>query len=493
MRWIKMKKYISRVTLFLCFFAFFKTGFSQDANEQAENFYRQFLDVYRDVNSSANDLLQSAQLLSSAFELSPNTYKYSYSLGALYHSLADYEHAVQWFKTARNLATTPEQQFAISTAIEECLTELAKIKVSDRTSAGVEISFIMKLGSMEMEHGLIELLPQNLPIVEENRIDVLIDSIKIIFPQCETEYFFPFLLIGFEGREELENHLEKGVKDFYSFFVNKFFKAEYKRPIVLFISPRPWEIVEATEKLYPDINLPTYAPFLGYFNPKDNLIMATGGSSGYGTVLHEMVHALMAVDFPDAPLWFNEGLASLYERTEWCNGTLKGLPNWRFDRLKDENVKTLSELAQIDFGDEYSAMLVRFIFLFFDNKNLLSDVYRCAKEKGHSISVSDIVDEFQLSEQEWLTFVRETLREYRAEMIATSGRPVNQDEIRYIQMALNAVIGAELKTDGLWGPGTEGKLKEFQQKYGLEPDGIPGSKTKAELKRQYALTNFETM
>ena len=59
-------------------------------------------------------------------------------------------------------------------------------------------------------------------------------------------------------------------------------------------------------------------------------------STGTGTLVHEMFHALVAPDFPDIPAWFNEGMGSLYEqcRVE-TSGSLRGLFNWRYAGLME--------------------------------------------------------------------------------------------------------------------------------------------------------------
>ena len=71
----------------------------------------------------------------------------------------------------------------------------------------------------------------------------------------------------------------------------------------------------------------------GYYVPADErLVMDI--STGGGTLVHEMTHALMRPDFPDVPKWFDEGLASLFEQCEIRNGSLRGLVNWRLPRLQ---------------------------------------------------------------------------------------------------------------------------------------------------------------
>jgi hypothetical protein len=57
----------------------------------------------------------------------------------------------------------------------------------------------------------------------------------------------------------------------------------------------------------------------GYFQPLDNTLVLRKNLIGpqgqvfLGTGLHELVHALIHVDYPQAPMWLNEGLVALHE------------------------------------------------------------------------------------------------------------------------------------------------------------------------------------
>lgn len=53
-----------------------------------------------------------------------------------------------------------------------------------------------------------------------------------------------------------------------------------------------------------------------------------------GTLVHEIVHPFIHANFPDCPPWFNEGLASLFERAAERDGHIIGLPNWRVSQLQ---------------------------------------------------------------------------------------------------------------------------------------------------------------
>ena len=53
--------------------------------------------------------------------------------------------------------------------------------------------------------------------------------------------------------------------------------------------------------------------------------------------------------------------------------------------------------------------------------------------------------------------------------------------LRWIQEALNKILGLKLKTDGIMGSQTRSAIRSFQQKQGLVIDGIVGPKTEAAL------------
>ena len=109
-------------------------------------------------------------------------------------------------------------------------------------------------------------------------------------------------------------------------------------------------------------------------------------SSGEGTLAHELTHALAHADFADLPEWFDEGLASLHEESEFSQDGLEllGLDNWRgkflAEALDRDCLPPLERLLLDDFGDsdqpqvEYAQ--ARFLCLYLQEKRLLSHYYR---------------------------------------------------------------------------------------------------------------------
>jgi hypothetical protein len=89
----------------------------------------------------------------------------------------------------------------------------------------------------------------------------------------------------------------------------------------------------------------------GFFSAADRALVmniATGG----GTLVHEIVHPLMAANFPDCPPWLNEGLGSLYEQCEDRRSRIHGRTNWRLEGLQkaigDKKVPSFEALCKMD-------------------------------------------------------------------------------------------------------------------------------------------------
>lgn len=75
-------------------------------------------------------------------------------------------------------------------------------------------------------------------------------------------------------------------------------------------------------------------PYGVYFHGDRRIVMNM--RPGLGTLTHELVHPFVETDFPNAPEWLNEGIASLFERPSFPkDGEIRGRTNWRLPRLTD--------------------------------------------------------------------------------------------------------------------------------------------------------------
>jgi hypothetical protein len=463
---------------------------------EAQALYETFLAAYRDPASTRQDLLRIKPSLEKAQSLAPDTYKYRFSLGALNHSLGSYAEAVTWFDRALELASSPDERNAIAFARQDCRLEMIKEEIARQAASSepynLQISFIMKQGTLEMERGTLEKLPQRLPIAPPAETAQLVAALFSRVGKLTTIERGDLLIAGWGPESTLADSYDRGFKDHYAYLASRYSRGPLKRKLVVMLSENIDQLFQATQRLYPEAKIPAYAPFLGYYNPADNLIMATSGRSGYGTLLHELVHALIKNDFQrTAPMWIDEGLASLYERTRWAQNRLEALPNWRMDSLKEDSVSSLAAIAATSTKPDLSTKdiaEIRLLFLYVASTGGMDKLYGLARD-GTELGAA--LTALTLNEQGWRSFVAETFRAYRAELSIERGALSNPDEVRFVQQALNASISAGLAIDGLWGATTEDKLVEFQRKFGLAPDGLVGAKTMAELRRQFGLRGMQ--
>lgn len=121
----------------------------------------------------------------------------------------------------------------------------------------------------------------------------------------------------------------------------------------------------------------------GYYSPEDSAIIMNIGP-GAGTLTHEVVHPYVEADFPAAPSWLNEGIASLYEYPTDVRGHIAGKVNWRLPGLQRAiRARTLPALPVLlstttdeFYGAEYdSYAFARFLMQHLQEEGKLFEFY----------------------------------------------------------------------------------------------------------------------
>lgn len=114
--------------------------------------------------------------------------------------------------------------------------------------------------------------------------------------------------------------------------------------------------------------------------------IAINYDTGPGTMVHELTHALMAEDFPEAPIWLAEGMASLYEQCRAEGEILRGDDNWRLPELKAAlEAGTLGPLSELlamtpsafrGGGESLHYAYARYFCKYLEEMGLLPTVYK---------------------------------------------------------------------------------------------------------------------
>jgi hypothetical protein len=126
----------------------------------------------------------------------------------------------------------------------------------------------------------------------------------------------------------------------------------------------------------------------GFYAPDERRMVMNAGL-GLGTLTHELVHPIVDVDFPSAPTWINEGLASLFEAPVIPRpGEIHGTRNWRLPRLiqgldrPNERATTrldalfgMSDEAFRDHDEDLHYAMARYACQWLDSKGMLWEFY----------------------------------------------------------------------------------------------------------------------
>lgn len=196
----------------------------------------------------------------------------------------------------------------------------------------------------------------------------------------------PFVVAGNLPPGKLEALRRDTVRRAASLLWANYFAKRPTRPVrvVVFADERSYRA--GVRRLFGEADPPRF----GFFRPAENTV-AADVSAGPGTLLHELAHALMRPDFPRAPEWFDEGLASLFEHCRFEDGRITGLANWRLTLLKRAaaagRTPTLAAMMSARPGRFYGESaaenyaLARHFCLYLQHRGVLPAAYRRLRDR----------------------------------------------------------------------------------------------------------------
>ncbi|MBI4853913.1 MAG: hypothetical protein HY819_19120 [Acidobacteria bacterium] len=198
--------------------------------------------------------------------------------------------------------------------------------------------------------------------------------------------FGPFIIISNIKTSRLEEVKESIIRASYNAFYKDFFSVSptYITTVYLFKNQADYSFY--SRKLFQESPNTPY----GYYRSSDRA-MLINLSTGTGTLVHEMVHAIIDADFPSAPTWFNEGFASLFEQSRIDEGSIVGLNNWRYPILKKaidtnsfvklEKLLTTTEEQFYDDQEGYNYAQARYLCYYLQQHGLLTTFYKRFKQQ----------------------------------------------------------------------------------------------------------------
>jgi hypothetical protein len=223
----------------------------------------------------------------------------------------------------------------------------------------------------------------------------------------------PFVVIGDSPAKEVQKVTTGFLRSKVALLEKEFFAKRPDKLLEVWLFRNEKTFRKGAKKFFNDTPDTPY----GYYSPDANALIMN--ASGLGTLSHELVHPYMEANFPDVPSWFNEGLASLYERPSEKKGHIVGLPNWRLPNLKKEiKAKTLPKLATLlgttrdgFYEADYDAYAyARYLVYYLQEHGKLQEFYkRFLEDKkdltGASALTAVLGEDLETFEPKWRTWV----------------------------------------------------------------------------------------
>lgn len=190
----------------------------------------------------------------------------------------------------------------------------------------------------------------------------------------------PFVVVGDEPPAKVRHRAGGILKWSITLLEAEYFKTRPQKVIEIWLFKNEKTYRKGAKKFFdtePD------TPYGYYSSEHDAMVMNIG--PGAGTLVHEVVHPYIEANFPNGPAWFNEGLASLYERPVERNGKIWGLPNWRLPNLKrqiaNHTLPALSKLLATSRDEFYEAdydsyAYARYLLLYLQDHGVLTKFYK---------------------------------------------------------------------------------------------------------------------
>ncbi len=229
------------------------------------------------------------------------------------------------------------------------------------------------------DRAILPPLPSDAPF--QQRCNALADDTRRMLPENWTVLVaVPFVLGSDAGPDEIERWRRDIIQPTTRALQVDYFDTPPTEPITILIATSDAAYEECVTRLG-HVGRKEYAGI--YSRTERRLVLNL--STGEGTLAHELTHALAHVDFPQMPEWFDEGLASLHEDSEFSDDGLQliGLSNWRGELLKEHHQQgTLPPLENFvtgEFGGSDAALnyaMARSLCLFLQQRGRLTAFYR---------------------------------------------------------------------------------------------------------------------
>lgn len=269
------------------------------------------------------------------------------------------------------------------------------------------------------ENNQVELEQQLLSAISRNEVPKSLTTLKLQTAGRFLTARRGIFLLAADVSEKQFSYIVDGVLPCVQTSLEKsFFAQRPAQPVTIYIFQNNASYKAGLREF---LAMEPISPYGHYGHSKRYIVI--NYQTGPGTLVHELVHSLMAADFPNAPIWIAEGIASLYEQCRVENDRLIGEQNWRLPELQRAiRANEITPLKKLFVSDTKNFRLMReslhyaqcrYFCLYLQEQGVLEKIYhefrQAEKEDRFGIATVEKIFGKSLNEIEtdWLTWCAE--------------------------------------------------------------------------------------
>ncbi|MCC6866585.1 MAG: hypothetical protein IT280_10545 [Ignavibacteria bacterium] len=219
----------------------------------------------------------------------------------------------------------------------------------------------------------------------------VINSQSLLIPDGMSNTKFRYFVIFSDLDEDLtykliDNDIRNTIDAMKNNYVNKL--PVNVTPVYLFKDFNTYKNFVLKNYDIPESDISPY----GFFKISKNVIVIRY-VSWKGSIKHELTHKFLKADFPDAPSWFEEGLAAMNEKSTFSNGNLIADYSMRMlaiqRALKDNSYTGLEYLMKTNDDELYSKRASfyyaqsRYLLMYLQQMGILEKYYKEFRDTIH--------------------------------------------------------------------------------------------------------------
>jgi hypothetical protein len=254
-------------------------------------------------------------------------------------------------------------------------------------------------------------LPSALPDLEKADDATVVIALQGLLPPHMSVVSDGHLVIAASGSMQDTMRQGRRLADYEAHMRRRSFPGLEPRPTVVILGENTPALQRLAKTLYPALSESEIASS-GFYHPRDRLILVTTGN-GFGAVLHLLMLALVRDDNPNAPHWFEQAAATLYESSEWRGKRLMPVLDQRMKLIAPDEDLSYDVFAGICDCSPVSAeqlALMRLLLVYFEQRDELIDLHAAIKKQGQYTTLLQALETMDFDGTAWKKFAEHSVR-----------------------------------------------------------------------------------